>query len=99
MIPLDEKSSELCTFNTPFGRYKFASLPYGQIVKVQTDHKPLVSLFKKPLHSVPTILQRMILNIQSCYINVEYVPGKLMILVDTLSRVPLPGLCEDNIDE
>ena len=28
-IVLDSKSSELCTFNTPFGRYKFNRLPFG----------------------------------------------------------------------
>nr|XP_022907407.1 uncharacterized protein K02A2.6-like [Onthophagus taurus] len=28
-LKLDEKSSELCTFNTPFGRYKFNRLPFG----------------------------------------------------------------------
>lgn len=26
---LDEESSKLCTFNTPFGRYKFLRMPYG----------------------------------------------------------------------
>lgn len=28
-IPLDEKSSEYCTFNSPFGRYCFTRMPYG----------------------------------------------------------------------
>lgn len=28
-IELDEESSKLCTFNTPYGRYKFMRLPYG----------------------------------------------------------------------
>ncbi|GFT93525.1 transposon Ty3-I Gag-Pol polyprotein [Nephila pilipes] len=28
-VPLDEVSSEICTFNTPFGRYKFNKLPFG----------------------------------------------------------------------
>lgn len=28
-IPLDPASSYLCTFNTPFGRYKFDRLPFG----------------------------------------------------------------------
>ncbi|GFU49686.1 retrovirus-related Pol polyprotein from transposon 297 [Nephila pilipes] len=27
-VPLDEVSSEICTFNTPFGRYKFNKLPF-----------------------------------------------------------------------
>ena len=28
-MPLDNESSELCTFNTPYGRYKFNVLPFG----------------------------------------------------------------------
>ena len=28
-IQLDEESSLLCTFNTPFGRYKFTRMPFG----------------------------------------------------------------------
>jgi plasmid maintenance system killer protein len=28
-IELDEESTELCTFNTPFGRYAFKRLPFG----------------------------------------------------------------------
>ncbi|XP_057191716.1 uncharacterized protein K02A2.6-like isoform X1 [Triplophysa rosa] len=28
-IQLDEESSKLCTFNTPFGRYRFKRLPFG----------------------------------------------------------------------
>ena len=28
-VPLDEASMDLCTFGTPFGRYKFLRMPYG----------------------------------------------------------------------
>lgn len=28
-IPLDEESSKLCTFQTPFGRYRYKRLPFG----------------------------------------------------------------------
>ena len=34
-VELDEESSLLCTFNTPFGRYKFNRLPFG--VRVSQD--------------------------------------------------------------
>ncbi|CAC5380097.1 unnamed protein product [Mytilus coruscus] len=30
-IQLEKPSSKLCTFNTPFGRYRFARLPFGSI--------------------------------------------------------------------
>lgn len=29
MIQLDDKSADLCTFGTPFGRYQYLRLPYG----------------------------------------------------------------------
>jgi hypothetical protein len=28
-MKLNEESSKLCTFNTPFGRYRFTRLPFG----------------------------------------------------------------------
>ncbi|XP_044005925.1 uncharacterized protein K02A2.6-like [Aphidius gifuensis] len=28
-VKLDEKSADMCTFNTPFGRYRFLKLPFG----------------------------------------------------------------------
>ena len=28
-VKLDEPSSKLCTFNSPFGRYRFTRLPFG----------------------------------------------------------------------
>lgn len=30
-IKLDDKSSRYCTFNTPFGRYRFLGMPFGII--------------------------------------------------------------------
>lgn len=28
-VQLDDDSSKLCTYNTPFGRYRFLRMPYG----------------------------------------------------------------------
>ena len=28
-VELDDKSAKKCTFNTPFGRYRFNRLPFG----------------------------------------------------------------------
>lgn len=45
MIPLDEDFSKLCTFNTPFGRYKFLCLPFGINAAPEIFHAEMVKLF------------------------------------------------------
>ena len=37
---------------------------HGAEVEVHSDHKPLESIFKKPLYKVPPRLQRMRLRLQ-----------------------------------
>ncbi|KAJ8708897.1 hypothetical protein PYW07_013501 [Mythimna separata] len=72
-----------------FGCEKFHQYVYGNRVTVHTDHKPLVYLFKKPLHEVPARLQRMMLTLQKYDLEVIHVPGKEMYISDTLSRAAL----------
>lgn len=59
-------------------------------VKVQTDHKPLVNIFKKPILTSPKRLQRMRLTLQKYSLELEYKPGPKMYISDTLSRASLP---------
>ena len=40
-VPLDEQSSLLTTFNSPFGRYRFTRLPFGLIVSQDVFQKEL----------------------------------------------------------
>lgn len=42
-VPLDEASSYLTTFNTPFGKYRFAQLPCGLVVSQDVLQKHLDS--------------------------------------------------------
>jgi len=63
-----------------FGCTKFHQYLYGQTIAVHTDHKPLFTLFTKPLHSVPVRLQRMMLKLKSYDLKVTFVPGKLLII-------------------
>lgn len=44
-IPLEEQSSDLCTFNSPFGRYKFHRLPFGIISAPEVFQKRNQKLF------------------------------------------------------
>ena len=54
-----------------------------------TDHQPLVSIVKKPLHIAARRLERMMIRLQKYNFEVEYIPGKNMVLADTLSRAPI----------
>lgn len=74
-----------------YGCVKFDSYIYGQSITVHTDHKPLISIFKKPLSDVPCRLQRMMLKLQLYDLNVVHIPGKLMYIADTLSRAKIKG--------
>ena len=73
-----------------FGLEKFHQYTYGRTVRVISDHKPLESIMKKPLHAAPKRLQRMLLRLQKYDIQLQYRPGKEMYLADTLSRAYLP---------
>ena len=45
-LELDEESSLLTTFTTPFGRYKFCRLPYGVKTASEVYHRTMVELFE-----------------------------------------------------
>ena len=45
-IPLDEESSTLTTFATPFGRYRFTRMPFGIHSAQEVFHKRLHELFQ-----------------------------------------------------
>ncbi|XP_052396170.1 uncharacterized protein K02A2.6-like [Carassius gibelio] len=73
-----------------FGMEKFHQYTYGRKVTVHSDHKPLENIVRKPLLNTPKRLQRMLLRLQRYDIEVKYIPGKDMLLADTLSRSYLP---------
>ena len=60
------------------------------VTKLPSDHKPLQTIVRKPLLSAPKRLQRMMVRIKKYDLDVVYVPGKHMLLTDTLSRAYLP---------
>ena len=74
-----------------FALDKFEQYVYGRPVTIESDHKPLEAIAKKPLRCAPKRLQGMFLKIQKFDINIVYNPGSRMYLADTLSRVYLPS--------
>jgi len=69
------------------GCTRFHKLIYGRTeIKVETDHKPLESIFMKPLFKAPMRLQKMMLRIQQYPLAVKYVSGKELYIADALSR-------------
>lgn len=80
-----------------FGCMKFHQYIYGhECVTVESDHKPLESIFKKPLNETPVRLQRMLLRLQKYNLNIKYIPGRFMYIADTLSRSPAGEECNDD---
>ena len=71
-----------------YGCTKFHQYVYRKKIRVQTDHKPLEALFRKPLFQAPQRLQRIMLRLQCYDLQVEYEPGKNLYIADTLSRAP-----------
>lgn len=72
-----------------FGCERFYQyLAWKDNIFVETDHKPLESIFKKSVLSAPCRLQRMLLRLQRFNLNVNYKPGPQMYLADHLSRAP-----------
>ena len=78
-----------------FGCIRFHQYIYGREVIVETDHKPLVPLFKKSLHDIPTRLQRFMLRLLSYNLVVIYKPGKYLYKANTLSRAPFKIECSE----
>ena len=74
------------------GCEKFDQYIFGRSdVVVESDHRPLETIFKKPILTSPKRLQRMRLRLQNYNIQVIYERGTTMFLVDTLSRAYLKG--------
>lgn len=60
------------------------------IAQVLSYHKPLMSIFTKPILTSPKRLQRMRLRLQKYPLKVVYKPCPQMFNSDTLSRAALP---------
>ncbi|XP_054713788.1 uncharacterized protein K02A2.6-like [Uloborus diversus] len=68
------------------GCKKFHYFIYGTDTVVETNHKPLLGLFKKPIENLSPRLQRMLFELLKYRIKLVYVPGKKRYVADALSR-------------
>ena len=68
---------------------KFREYILGKETTIQTDHKPLEAICRKPLMSAPLRLQTMLFKLKGYDLKVEYIPGRTQVLADTLSRASL----------
>ena len=59
---------------------------YGKEVIIESDHKPLETIFKKQLEKTPARLKNMLLKLQKYNLKVVYKKGKEMYIADALSR-------------
>lgn len=70
---------------------KFDHWLYGKSdIEVHTDHQPLETICKKPLHKAPARLQKMLMRLQRYRFTIQYKKGTSLYLADTLSRAALP---------
>ena len=80
----------------------FKHFTYGRPVTIISDHKPLVSLFKKSLTSSSPHLSRMLLQILDYDLSIVYQEGSKMHLSNALSRLhthqPNKGLTLPGMD-
>ena len=69
---------------------KFHSYVAGKTFTIQTDHAPLISIFsKKQLDQLSPRLQRFRMHLMEFSYNIVHVPGKSLVVSDTLSRAPI----------
>jgi hypothetical protein len=70
---------------------KFHQFVYGQSFIVHSDHKPLQAIVKKSISSTSPRLQRMLLKLLKYDFSIQYIPGKNLLIADTLSRACQAG--------
>ena len=73
-----------------FALTRFHHNTYGRHGIVESDHKPLESITKKPVSTESPRIKCMLLKSQHDY-TVKYVSCKKKPVPDMLSRSPLPG--------
>lgn len=69
-----------------FGCQKFHEYVYGKELSVETDHKPLETIFLNPIQNAPLRLQRILFDILQYSPKIKYIRGTAIPIADVLSR-------------
>lgn len=77
-----------------YGCKKFHDYVWGKKLTVETDHKPLETIWKKPLVNAPPRLRRILLDLKEYSPDIIFKKGSELKIADTLSRD-----CEDSYEE
>ena len=87
------------TLGTIWGMEKFHYFLYGNKFTLETDQKPLVSIYQKHLVDVSPRIQRLIIRALSYNFHIVYVPGKLILMTSALSRNLEKLTSEDEVED
>ena len=82
-----------------FACKRFHQYVYGKHIKIESDHKPLEAIFKKPLSQAPSRLQKMLMQLQAYDITLVYKKGAEMYIADALSRANPPDITDEQFEE
>ncbi|XP_063899929.1 uncharacterized protein K02A2.6-like [Zophobas morio] len=74
------------TLAIAFGCQRFHQYLYGKSFVVESDHRPLETIFKKPLNKCPLRIQRLRITLQMYDLVVKYKSGAKLYFADTLFR-------------
>ena len=83
------------TLGVVFACNKFHHYLYGRSFTVYNDHQPLKSIFSKSLSQCPPRIQRFMLHLQKYDFDLEFAPGRKMVVADALSRTHLTDTCSE----
>lgn len=75
------------TLAATFACERFRDFLVGYKIIVETDHRPFLSIAKQNVCEMPPPLQLYFLRLLQFDVVFQYVPGKQLILADTLSRI------------
>ena len=91
---LSDASVPLCSLIVKNSIWDFTeshSYIYGQQFVIENDHKPLQSIFKRPINKTPPRLQRFMLYLQRYDFKIQFIPRKDFIVADAIRRSALPN--------